>query len=83
MAYTERVPQYLVQAANLDDRTPPGFAQAIEDGTEPSPADMQAMNDLITNHRIKALLYNVQAESAGTRHVRDLARCERHPGGRT
>jgi zinc/manganese transport system substrate-binding protein len=79
VAYTERVPQYLVQAAGLDDRTPSGFAQAIEDGTEPSPAATQAMNDLLTNHRIKALLYNAQAESQVTRHVRDLARANGIP----
>ena len=36
VAYTERVPGYLLEAAGLTIATPPGFAQAIEDGNEPS-----------------------------------------------
>jgi len=74
VAYTERVPQYLLDAAGLRDVTPSGFARAIEDGNEPSAGDTQAMNTLITQHRIKALLYNAQATSAVTQHVQDLAR---------
>jgi zinc/manganese transport system substrate-binding protein len=74
VAYTERVPEYLLAAAGLRDATPSGFARAIEDGNEPSAGDTQAMNELITQHRIKALLYNAQTTSAVTQHVRDLAR---------
>jgi zinc/manganese transport system substrate-binding protein len=74
VAYTERVPQYLLDAAGLTIATPPGFARAIEDGNEPSAGDTQAMNDLVTRHRIRALLYNAQATSAVTQHVQDLAR---------
>ena len=36
VAYTERVPGYLLAAAGLEVLTPPGFAAAIEDGTDPS-----------------------------------------------
>ena len=61
--------------------TPPGFAQAIEDGNEPSAGDTQAMNDLITDTRIRALLYNAQATSPVTQHVQDLARRQRDPRG--
>ena len=46
VAYTERVPGYLLAAAGLTIATPPGFAQAIEDGNEPSAGDAQAMDDL-------------------------------------
>ncbi len=74
VAYTERVAGYLLDAAGLKVETPTGFAQAIEDGNEPSAGDTQAMNDLITQHRIQALLYNAQATSAVTQHVQDLAR---------
>jgi zinc/manganese transport system substrate-binding protein len=38
VAYTERVPGYLLQAAGLTVVTPPGFAAAIENGNDPSPA---------------------------------------------
>ncbi len=73
VAYTERVPAYLLTAASLDIKTPTGFASAIEDGNDPSPADVSAMNNLMTNHQIKVLLYNAQATSPVTQHVRDLA----------
>ena len=74
VAYTERVPGYLLDAAGLTIATPPGFARAIEDGNEPSPGDVQAMDDLISGRRIRVLIYNAQATSAVTAHVRDLAR---------
>jgi len=74
VAYTERVPGYLLAAAGLTIATPPGFAQAIEDGNEPSAGDTQAMNDLVSTHRIRVLLYNAQATSPVTKHVQDLAR---------
>jgi zinc/manganese transport system substrate-binding protein len=67
------VPQYLLDAAGLTVASPPGFARAIEDGNEPSPGDTQTMNDLLTQHRIRVLLYNAQATSAVTQHVQDLA----------
>ena len=73
VAYTERVPEYLVAAAGLTDATPRGFAQAVEDGNEPSPGDGQKMDDLVTQHRIRVLLYNAQATSPVTDHLRDLA----------
>jgi zinc/manganese transport system substrate-binding protein len=74
VAYTERVPQYVLDAAGLSVKTPPGFARAIEDGNEPSPGDAQTMYDLVTQHRIRVLLYNAQATSPVTQHVQDLAR---------
>ena len=39
ISYTERVPGYLVQTAGLVLGTPASFSQAVEDGTDPSPAD--------------------------------------------
>jgi zinc/manganese transport system substrate-binding protein len=73
VAYTERVPGYLLDAAGLTVASPPGFARAIEDGNEPSAGDSQSMDDLISNHRVRVLLYNAQATSAVTKHVQDLA----------
>jgi zinc/manganese transport system substrate-binding protein len=73
VAYTERVPGYLILAAGLDIKSPSGFAQAIEDGNDPSPADISAMKSLISNHQIKVLLYNAQVTSPTTQHIRDLA----------
>jgi len=74
VAYTERVPGYLLADAGLTVKTPPGFAQAIEDGNEPSPGDVATLTDLITNHDIKLLLYNSQATSSVTQHIQTLAK---------
>ncbi len=74
VAYTERVPGYLLTAAGLRVLTPPGFAAAIEDGTDPSPDDTVVMDGLLTGHRVKVLVYNAQVVSAVTQHVQALAR---------
>lgn len=74
VAYTERVPGYLLAAAGLSVKTPASFAASIEDGSSPSPADTAAMDALITGRKIRLLLYNAQVVSAVTTHVRALAR---------
>ena len=73
VAYTERVPGYMLADAGLDVKTPPAFARANEDGSEPNAADAQAMDDLITTHAVRALLYNAQATSAASTEARHLA----------
>ena len=73
IAYTERVPGYLVQAAGLVLRTPASFAQSIEDGNDPSPADTAAMDDAMQHHTVKVLLYNAQVTSPVTDKVKALA----------
>ncbi len=73
VAYTERVPGYLLADAGLTVASPPGFASAIENGNEPAPADVQAMNTLLSGHKVRLLLYNEQAVSAVTQRVRSLA----------
>jgi zinc/manganese transport system substrate-binding protein len=74
VAYTERVPGYLVRAAGLAVATPPGFAAAIENGNEPSAGDTAQMFQLITSHRAEVLLYNAETMSPATQRVRALAR---------
>lgn len=73
VAYTERVPGYMLADTRLDVKTPPGFARAIEDGTDPGAADTVAMRELITNHDINVLLYNVQTVTPVTAQMRALA----------
>jgi zinc/manganese transport system substrate-binding protein len=73
VAYTERVAGYLLDAAGLRVLTPAGYAQAIEDGSEPSPGDAKRMDDLIGARRVRALVYNAQATSTATRGLRALA----------
>jgi zinc/manganese transport system substrate-binding protein len=73
IAYTERVPGYALAAADLDVKTPPGFARSIEEGVDPGPADTLAMQQLITKHDINVLLYNVQTVTPVTAQIRTLA----------
>ncbi len=73
VAYTERVPGYALADAHLTVKTPVGFARSIEDGQDPGPADTLAMEQLITQHRIDVLLYNVQTVTPVTTQVRTLA----------
>lgn len=73
VAYTERVPGYVLAAAGLDVKTPPGFAAAIEQGNDPNPQDTATMEALMKHHAVQVLLYNSQATSAVTQHIRDLA----------
>ncbi len=74
VAYTERVPGYALAVAGLDVVTPSGFARAVEDGTDPSPADTLAMQRLLDDRDINVLLYNVQTVTPVTTQIRTLAR---------
>ena len=82
VAYTERVPGYLLAAAHLDVKTPPGFARSIEEGTDPGAADTVGMRELLTNHDVNVLLYNVQAVTPVTTQMPRLGQAARHPSGR-
>jgi len=73
VAYTERVPGYMLANAGLDVKTPVGFASAVEDGNDPSPGDTEAMDSLMTDHGVKVLLYNAQTTSPTTENVKKLA----------
>ena len=70
---TEPVAHYLLVNAGITDKTPEGFANAIEEDTDPSPADLAAMLDLISTRQVSALLYNPQTETAVTKQLQDAA----------
>ena len=74
VAYTERVPGYLLQAAGLEVVSPPGFAAAIDNGNDPSLGDTAQMFRLITSRKARVLLYNAQATSPVSQQGRALAR---------
>jgi zinc/manganese transport system substrate-binding protein len=73
LAATEPVPGYLLAAAGLKDVAPTAFTRAIEDGTEPTPQAVAAMDALMTGKRVKVLLYNSQAVSPITSRIRSAA----------
>jgi zinc/manganese transport system substrate-binding protein len=73
IAYTERVAGYLVAGAGLRLATPASFAQSVEDGNDPGPADVAAMDAAMTGSLVKLLLYNAQVTSPLTQSVKTLA----------
>ncbi len=73
VAYTERVPGYLLDDVGLVVKTPPGFAEAIENGNDPSPGDTQALETVLAQRQVYALLYNAQATSVATQAIRSQA----------
>jgi zinc/manganese transport system substrate-binding protein len=79
VAYTEPVPGYLVGAAGLKNLAPAAFTRAVENGTEPSPQAVAAMTELMTQKRVKVLLYNAQTVSPITSRVRTAAEHARIP----
>lgn len=70
---TEPVAHYLVTAADLTDKTPPGFTSAVEQDTDPAPVDVAAMLDLISGRQVDAVLINPQTATAVTKKIRAAA----------
>lgn len=73
VSYTERVAGYLVAAAGLHLGTPAAFSQAVEDGTDPTPADTATFDADITGHTVQALLYNAQVVDDQTTQIKKTA----------
>jgi zinc/manganese transport system substrate-binding protein len=71
---TEPVAHYLLANSGITDRTPESFASAIEEGDDPSPADVAAMLDLINGHQVSAVVLNKQTETPVTNQIQDTAR---------
>jgi zinc/manganese transport system substrate-binding protein len=73
IAFTENVAGYLTDQIGLVVKTPVGFMKAVEEGTDPAPADVAAERDLFTQKMVKVLLYNSQVISPTTSQIHDLA----------
>jgi len=73
VAQTESIATYLVTAAGLRDAVSADFANAIENGTDPSPAAIAATRQLLLDKQVRALLYNPQTEDKVSREMRTVA----------
>jgi zinc/manganese transport system substrate-binding protein len=73
VAFTEPVAGDLANAIGLQVLTPEGFQKAIENGTDPAPADVAAERDLLTAKTVRALLFNSQVITPLTQQIHDLA----------
>ncbi|MDR3542524.1 MAG: zinc ABC transporter substrate-binding protein [Desulfosporosinus sp.] len=79
VAVTEPVSDYLLQAANLDIKTPWAFQAAIMNGTDPSPQDVKTQQDLFNNKQVNVFIYNTQAVSDATKALLSLAQSNNIP----
>lgn len=73
IAQTETIAHYLVAAAGLHDLTPTDFTNAVENGTDPSPASIAATRQLLLDKQVRVLVYNPQTEDRVSREMRNAA----------
>ncbi|QNE46166.1 hypothetical protein F1C58_04065 [Glaciihabitans sp. INWT7] len=73
VAYTERVPGYLLTAAGLTLGMPASFTTAVEQGNDPSAADTASFLESIKNKDVKVLLYNGQVTDQATDDIKKTA----------
>ncbi|GAA1479604.1 zinc ABC transporter substrate-binding protein [Gordonia sinesedis] len=74
VAQVEPLAGYLLTEAGLVDVAPAGFTTAVEEGQSPSAADRAAMQDLLTSHTAKVLVYNTQAADPATNALLGVAK---------
>ena len=65
-AITEPVPLYMLSASGIVNKTPAAFSEAIENGTDVSPAVLQQTLALFSQHSVKLLAYNEQTTGPET-----------------
>jgi len=75
---TEPVADYLLRAAGIADGTPPTFEHAVESDTDIPVAAINAVTQLITTHRVAAVINNAQTvtnlttQLVGTAHANGI-----------
>ena len=57
----------------------PHFAKAVEDGSDPSPADVRYLQDDLVNHRVAFLVENTQSSEKTIKNLVQLANKENVP----
>ncbi|MCV7174586.1 metal ABC transporter solute-binding protein, Zn/Mn family [Mycolicibacterium sphagni] len=72
-AATETVFDYQAQALGLVNKTPAGYMTASANETDPTPADIAAFTQALSNRQIDVLIYNTQTEGSIPQQIRDAA----------
>ena len=70
---TEPVPFHLLHAAGMEDATPEGLSEAIEEGEGIAPMTMKKAEDLLSAGDADILAYNVQTEGSETKALKKSA----------
>jgi zinc/manganese transport system substrate-binding protein len=73
VAVTEPVPDYMLQAAGLDDVTPWPFQADIMNGVDPAAQDTSLEQGFFTQHTVKVFFYNQQVTDPLTDSLLSLA----------
>jgi zinc/manganese transport system substrate-binding protein len=79
VAITEPVPDYLLSACGLVNRTPEQFSAAVEGGTDVSALVLEHTLELFDHHTVHALVYNEQTSGAETTRVLAAAHADDIP----
>ncbi|HYZ66365.1 MAG TPA: zinc ABC transporter substrate-binding protein [Mycobacterium sp.] len=72
-AASESVFDYMAAAVGLVNKTPEGYQVASANGTDPSPADLDAFLQLLKSRGVDVLIYNTQTEGAVPQQIRTAA----------
>jgi len=70
---TEDVAHYLEAATGLTDKTPEGYSAAAAADSDPPPADIAAVLDVIDSHDVSVVLFNPQTDTSVSRRIVDAA----------
>lgn len=73
VAYTERVAGYLIEDLGLTNKTPLGFSESVENGTEPSPQQVAEFQKVLKSGQVKMLVYNNQTTNDVTEQIKKTA----------
>ncbi|MBO0819470.1 MAG: zinc ABC transporter substrate-binding protein [Nocardiopsaceae bacterium] len=73
VASTEPVADYLLDAAGTRNLTPWSFRAAVMNGTDPSPQSVAATKALLSQRKVRALIYNEQVTDPLTESLVALA----------
>lgn len=68
----------MAQALGLDMRNQ-AFQTAVMNNTEPSASDVAAFEDDLKQHKVKAMLYNAQADDQAVKRLVDIAKAAKVP----
>jgi zinc/manganese transport system substrate-binding protein len=74
VATTEPVADDMLQAAGIDDKTPFAFQSDVMNGVDPSPQDLATEQNLLKDHKVRALVYNQQVTDTVTQSLLAIAR---------
>lgn len=73
VAVTEPLPLFLLADCGLVDKTPAGFSEAIEEGTDVPVRTLQETLDLFADDAVTMLVYNSQTTGPQTEQVQNAA----------